>query len=318
MMSTPFRRGSRAALAATAGAVLTLGAGGAQAGIDWPSIPGKELVLFYPGQGSFEWMMTVADHSGATKFREGKTCYACHKGEERQLGANIVGGKKIEPTPISGKPEAIPATVKFARDADNLYVHVEFAPGEQPNSGMDPKNAAKLTVMFADARVPEAGRAGCWVACHDNLDRMASGKNELTKYLMKTRTKIGRQGGDQLKPDAELEALKSGGYVMEYWQAQLNAGAPAVPVNGIVAEKREDLSPTLVTADAQFADGAWKVTLARKLDSPAPHLDFADGGKYMIGVAVHAGHTAGRFHYVSLEQSMVVGSGSADFVAVKK
>jgi len=33
---------------------------------------------------------------------------------------------------------------------------------------------------------------------------------------------------------------------------------------------------------------------------------------------VHDGHTAGRFHYVSLERTLVIDSGSADFVASKK
>lgn len=36
------------------------------AGIDWNSVPGKEVALFYPGQSSWERSLTPDDMSGAT------------------------------------------------------------------------------------------------------------------------------------------------------------------------------------------------------------------------------------------------------------
>jgi len=41
-------------------------------------------------------------------------------------------------------------------------------------------------------------------------------------------------------------------------------------------------------------------------------------GRYTVSVAVHAGHTARRCHYVSIERTLRSDSGPADFVAVKK
>ncbi len=51
------------------------------AAIDWGSVPGKPLVLFRPAQSSWEYMLTIADHSGAERFKDGKNCIVCHGGE---------------------------------------------------------------------------------------------------------------------------------------------------------------------------------------------------------------------------------------------
>ena len=61
----------------------------ASAAVDWSKAKEKEVVLFYPGQASWEWVMTQADHSGATKFRGGKNCRGCHDGEQADIGAAI-------------------------------------------------------------------------------------------------------------------------------------------------------------------------------------------------------------------------------------
>ncbi len=319
----------RYALSALSMMGFLFAAGTANAAVDWASVPGKDIVLFYPGQSSFEWSMTAGDMSGATAFRnEGKDCGTCHIGEEKDMGPQIVSGKartfktgekpSIEPTPIAGKPGDVPATVKFANDGTNLMVHIEFKEGTQPDAKQDAAFATKVTVMFSAAKVPEFGRMGCWSACHDDAASMASGAGATrTKYLPKTHAKLTRQGGgDALKPAGELATLKADGYVLEYWQARLNQGAPAQAAQGTVFDKREEVKPSAVTAEATFANGTWSVTLSRKLAGGA--VNFAPDGKYNVGIAIHAGHTAQRFHYVSFERSLAINSGSADFVAVKK
>jgi hypothetical protein len=37
--------------------------------------------------------------------------------------------------------------------------------------------------------------------------------------------------------------------------------------------------------------------------------------RYSVAFAIHAGHTARRFHYVSFERSMVLDAGAAGFIA---
>lgn len=289
------------------------------AAVDWSGVPAKDVVLFYPGQSSWEWVLTQSDHSGAPKFRDGKNCHQCHDGEEKTMGDLLVSGKKNEPNPIAGKPGSVTAQVKVAHDDTNMYVHLEFAEGAQPDAKMDKEFATKVTMMLNDGGVPEANRAGCWGACHDDVAGMVSASGSTrTKYLGKTRASMNRQGGgDAVKSADELAKLKGDGYALEYWQARLNSGAPAVAVNGEILDKREVAKPTAVTVDASNAGGKWSVTFTRKL-SAAGFKTIAAGKPYTVGFALHSGHTAGRFHYVSFEHSLVLDQGDADLVAVKR
>ena len=300
----------------------------AHAAINWASVPGKEVMLFYPGQSSWEWALTPSDMSGAEDFRKGKDCAACHIGEEKDMGPQIVTGKprsfktgekpSIEPTPIPGKPGTIPATVKFANDGTNLYVHLEFSEGAQPDAKQSPV-ATRVTVMFDDGKVPEANRGGCWAACHDDLTGMPSaGGATRTMYLPRTRAKLSRQGGGDTLATDKLGQLKADGYQLEYWQAQLNPGQPAKAAGEIVFDKRAEAGANIVSAEAAQSGGTWSVTIGRPLNAAAPFSAIAPGATYHVAFAIHAGHTAHRFHYVSYERSLVLNSGNADFVAVKQ
>ncbi|HBK05293.1 MAG TPA: cytochrome c-552 precursor [Acetobacteraceae bacterium] len=302
----------------------------AHAAIDWGSVSGKDIVLFYPGQASWEWALTPSDMSGADDFRKGKNCDVCHIGEEKDMGPQIVTGKPrlfktgekppIEPTPMPGKPGGFPATVKVANDGTNLYVHLEFNEGAQPDAKQDPAFATKVTVMFDNGKVPEANRGGCFAACHDDSAGMASGAGaNRTMYLPRTHAKMTRQGGgDALKGADDLAKLKADGYQLEFWQASLNPGQPAKATAEIVFDKREVVSPNLVTAEAKQTGGVWSVTLSRPLQAAAPYSSIVAGGTYYIGFAIHSGHTARRFHYVSYERTLAIDSGTADLVAMKK
>jgi len=296
-----------------------LGAAPSWAAVDWASVPAKDVTLFYPGQSSFEWVMTPTDHEGAEKFRGGKNCFQCHNGDEKTMGDLLVSGKKNEPTPIAGKPGSVVAHVKIAHDDQNLYVHLEFAEGTQPDAAMDKAFATKVTMMLNDGGVPEANRAGCWAMCHDDASTMASANGATrTKYLNKTRAQLTRQGGgDTLKPADELAKLTADGYSLEYWQARLNPGSAAVAVNGGVFSKREEIKPTAVSVEASNAGGVWSVTFTRKLNAGPNFKEIVAGKPYTIGFAIHAGHTAKRFHYVSFERSLILDQGDADFVATK-
>ena len=318
-------------LASAALAALTLGTPAHAAGINWASVPGKKVVLFYPGQAAWEWALTPKDMSGATKFiREGKTCFACHEGEEQKMGAQIVTGKvrhfkhgvtkpPIEPTPIAGKPGSVPAVVKFANDGENLYVHLDVKTGNQPNAGQDKAYATKVTVMFSAAKTPDVIRGGCFAACHNDMTGMpyAAGATR-TNYLGGTRARLTMKGGgDTLKPAAELAKLKAQGYFFEDWQARLNQGKPATAASYVVFDKRSE-SHVPLTVAASYANGTWSVTMSSKLNPGDGLIGFRPGQTYTVAFAVHAGHTDGRFHYISLERSLTLNSGSADFVALKK
>ena len=52
------RRFGICALGLAAGVGGLIAAAPARAAIDWASVPGKDVVLFYPGQASWEWALT--------------------------------------------------------------------------------------------------------------------------------------------------------------------------------------------------------------------------------------------------------------------
>jgi cytochrome c-type protein NapC len=301
------------------------------AAVDWASVPGREVLLFYPGQASWEWALTPGDMIGAEKFRqEGTACRTCHDGEEKKIGPAIASGKlwtdekgdqhpPIESKPIPGKPGWLAATVKFANDGTTLYVHLDFTEGAQPNAGQNPNSDTLVSVMFSAAKTADIMRAGCFAACHDDSAGMPSNKSEArTMYLAATHAHLTRQGGgDALKPAGDLAKLQADGYFMEYWQAELNPGQPARAQDGIIFDKRTQ-TPDAVTAEATFANGGWSVTLSRKLAGASGQISFTPGTHYTISFAIHAGHTAGRYHYISNERDFSINSGSGDFVAIKK
>jgi len=290
--------------------------------VDWSGVKAREVALFYPGQGSWEWALTEKDHSGAPKFRDGKNCATCHEGEQKDMGQRIVSGEKLEPQPIAGKPGSSTMEVRTANDGERLYFQLRWKPGPASGSKMDPDEAAHVTVMLGDGAVKEATRAGCWATCHDDAIGMASAPadGKITKYLGVSRVKLARTGGgENYKPAADLEKLVQEGMFLEYWQAELNPGKPAEAVSGYVLDRRHKHTPAASSASATFADGWWTVELSRALAAAGPTQKALAAGKtYTVGFALHDDYTDHRYHYVSLEHTLTLDGGNADFVAAKR
>lgn len=291
--------------------------------VDWDAIEGKDIILFYPGQASWEWVLTQSSHSGAKRFREGKNCRGCHEGEEQAIGNLIVSGEKLEPEPIERKRGFIPLNVKFAHDGERLYIRLKWT--EQGINGfpvIDPDYEAKVTVMIDDGSVVEAGRAGCWGACHDDVERMPSATEgqDLHKYLARSRTKITRQGGGiNYRSDDEISALVGNGIFLEYWQARLNHGDPATAADGSILKSREDFEAPLVEATSEYSHGEWTVELSRPMAAAGAMRNQITAGKiYNVGFAIHEVHADGRYHHVSFEHTLSIDSGAADFVALER
>ncbi len=292
------------------------------AAVEWANVETRELLLFYPGQASWEWALTQNDHSGNEKFRAGKNCKACHDGEQEEMGAKIASGEKLEPAPLAGKPGTLPVSIQTASDADRLYVRFQWRSPAPTGTRMDAENAARVAVMLGDDTVKEAARAGCWGACHDDLTGMASAPPDstMTKYLAASRTKVTRQGGgENYKSGAELQALIDKGAYLEYWQAKLNPGAAPRAGSGYVLDKRRADAEPVVAVTATAEGGKWTVILSRPLKAGGKtHRDLVPGKIYHVGFAVHEDYANHRFHYVSLEHTLSLDQASADFVAKKQ
>ena len=345
--------GKAAASSPASGAPAPQKASGA--GPAWDNVKVSNVTLFYPGQSSFEWVQTGKDHGGARAFlKGGDRCVTCHLKEVKDMGAKIVSGEKLEPTPIPGKRAYIDVKVQATYDADNLYLRfrwknkkhipVPFVEGGK----MDPKNQVKLAIMIAEngegdePKVELVTRAGCWAACHidsrympqqpkpedmakfpEVTKRLVLEDGGITKYIKSSRTKIeiqGRRGKtrggwNNLKSDEELdELLKLGSYLDLY---RYNSGEDAE--NGHVAASRTMKDKLEFSAQGKLTGNMWEVTMSRPLKSDTPgDIPIEPGKLYTVGFAIHDDYTDARFHHVSLEYWLGLDNPEAEINVVKQ
>ncbi|MBW2244627.1 MAG: cytochrome c-552 precursor [Deltaproteobacteria bacterium] len=281
--------------------------------IDWAAVPEREVRVFHTGQASYEWMLVEADHSGGPKIRKGKTCVDCHADEEQKIGELIAKGEKAEPEPERVSLAWSPIRVQFARDSERLYVRLRW---EASGRG---SQKSRVSLLFDDGSVSAVALTGCWSACHADLPEMphANGGAELTKYLVASRTKVGRRGGgENYKAAAELDALLDEGKFLEFWSAELKAGAAPVVTDGWVLEKRHERAAPQVTAEGGRVGDDWIVVVSRTLAAPGSDSKaFVTDRTYTFGISVHDGDDDGRFHRVSLEHRLALDGREADFNA---
>ncbi len=93
--------------------------------IDWSKVPVKSLILFYPGQSTYNWLVSP-EHRGARQIKQGKACVSCHEGDEKDLGNIVVKGSRVEPAPIAGKNGIIDVAMRAAHDAEYVYFQFQW------------------------------------------------------------------------------------------------------------------------------------------------------------------------------------------------
>ena len=164
--------------------------------IEWSKIPAKSLILFYPGQSTYDWLLGP-DHKGARQIKQGRACLSCHEGDEKDLGNILVKAGRIEPTPIPGKNGVVDVAMQAAHDSEYLYFRFQWKTnlnregrmhdymrfdgkqwkwyghdrndkavrsGEQP-----PLYEDRFSIMLDDGKVPLFAQQGCWLTCHDGM-----------------------------------------------------------------------------------------------------------------------------------------------------
>ena len=304
--------------AVLAGAFLAGPAGA----IDWSSIEGNRITLFYPGQSSWEYVLTPSDHDGAEKFRGGKDCLECHEDEESEMGETISSGEKLEPDPVAGKPGSLAVDVKAAYDAERLYVQLSWDDTGFEAAQPESENLLHVNMMLGDGTVPSYSRGGCWATCHADVEGMPhdTADLELTKYLARSRTKVTRSGGGtNYKSDGDLASMLSEGTFIEYWQAVVaDKAAEAVPASGYILDQRHEADNPSINAEASLDGERWTVVLSRPLKALGPGQKALDeGNTYYLGFAVHDGYADGRRHYVSFQRTLTLG-GDGQIDAIKQ
>lgn len=92
---------------------------------DWGDVPTTEVIAFYPGQSSWQWLESEA-HPGSTRLAQGMGCRSCHEGKEQALGESLVKGRELEPTPIEGKAGSKVLKLQAAYDEQYFYLRAEW------------------------------------------------------------------------------------------------------------------------------------------------------------------------------------------------
>ena len=300
--------------------------------LDWSNVPARNVVIFYPGQGSMEWMLRGKDHGGARPFKAGDRCFDCHDEEAADMGDKIVNGEKLEPNVIPNKPGSIPVNVQAAHDGENLYMRfswpeTEHAPVPFADGGkMDPDNPMKLALMLATDEVEYADRAGCWGTCHADANTMpfAPEGKDVTKYLTESRTEIeikGRDnkplgGWDKRKSEAEIKAELEAGYFMDLIRYKSGKGEVE---DGYILADRVMEGGQGAEFTARQENKQWVVEMKRKLKSDKPgDVSLALDQVYNLGFAIHDDYSNARYHHVSLGYKLGFDNNEAEINAIKK
>jgi nitrate/TMAO reductase-like tetraheme cytochrome c subunit len=302
--------------------------------IDWSAIETREVVLFYPGQASMEWVLKGSDHGGKRAFVTGDSCMECHEEEEVDIGDLIVSGEKVEDNPIPDKRGSIPVNIKAAYDAENLYLQFQWPDGDHApvpfvdGGKMDPENPIKLALMLTtdseeDPKVEYAERSGCWQTCHQDLNNMPDKADDailtssalasrldlskgFTKYLKESRTEIEidgkdgakRGGWDKLRDAAEIQTALDNGSFMDLLRYKSGSGESE---DGYVLAERIMSGGQGVQFSGGINDGLWTIEMVRKLTSDQPgDISMSADQVYNIGFAIHDDFSSSRFHHVSL------------------
>lgn len=315
-------------------------------GIDWAAVPGVPVTLFYPGQASFEWIQNGKEHGGARAFTKGgDRCATCHGKEVANMGAKIVSGEKLEPTPIPGKRGSIDATVQAAHDGETLFLRLQWADGGHApvpfveGGRMDPDHPVKVAMMIVGQGIEFGEQSGCWSSCHADsrympdapdaaalaADPALAGRLNLsdgvTKYIPESRSEIelrGRGGAplggwDKVKDAADIEAYLAGGTYLDLLRVYSDGTAST----GHVLEARlTEPDAAGVRGSARLEGGTWTVEMARPLSGGPGDVALEAGRTYTVGFAIHDDHSVARFHHVSLEFRLALDNPEAEINAV--
>jgi hypothetical protein len=313
-------------------AAMTLAAGSAFAAdpatIDWSKVAATSVTLFYPGQSSYEWLRN--DHKkgkGAKAVENGQACVRCHEDEEKDLGAALVKGGPLEPTPVKGKPGSVDLKVQAAYDAKNAYLRFQWrtaadrAGTNYPSYRFDGKEwkvhgypkldkvvqegkqpgvyEDRLSLMIDDGKVPGFARQGCWLTCHDGSRDMpnmgskeaaqaALKKDDVRKYLPATRSTPA--DWRTVKPAEELAKIKAAGGFADLIQWRAHRSNPVGGADdGFVLEYRN-----FDTGKNHFASNLdAKTKLPRLMFAPGKKGEFLIQGQNAVAFDPKAGWKEG-------------------------
>lgn len=258
------------------GALMAIGTSSALAAPDWSKVPKTDIHVFHPGVSPLEWVHGKGEHSGATGLKKGETCAGCHI-EDGKLSLDVkrLLSKEMEPK-AAPKVGAYTVGVQAAYDATNLYVRLTFKAPTGGADKSDKENVVKASIMFPNDKVPMGEQVGCWATCHQDARTMPGANDKKTKYV------------------------KEGAFDLMQWRSSGKS------FDGSVTDKRDmEGGKAGATAEGSKSGDTYTVTFTRKL---AGNATLAAGKAVTFGVAIHADHAGGRFHHVSFNETIGLGT----------
>lgn len=234
--------------------------------IDWSKVPAKSVKLFYPGQSSYDWLLSAEHKKGNKAVPSGRACGTCHEDDEANMGNKLVAAGPLEPTPIAGKKGTLDLSVQAAHDDKNLYLRFQWAtqanrPGDAyPHLRFDGKEwkpygsqrlskavregkmqavyEDRLSLMIDDGKVKNFDRQGCWLTCHNGMRDMPgeATKDQLAAHpLLQKRSDVRKylpatraDGGawDKTRSAQEIAKLKADGGFVDLIQWRAHRSNP--------------------------------------------------------------------------------------------
>ena len=189
--------------------------------INWSKIPAVNISLFYPGQSSYEWLISDAHEGAASRVKRGDACTSCHdeKDAEKELGEKLVKAGPLEPMPVKGKEGYKDLKMQAAYDDKNAYLRFQWKtqnsyPGTEhqylrfdgkewkvwgyprldkivQDGHMQGIYEDRMSIMIDDGKVPGFDKQGCWLTCHD-------GQRDMSKQFTKS----------EIEANALMKAIK--------------------------------------------------------------------------------------------------------------
>ncbi len=300
-------------------------------GIPWDRIRGYELVAFYPGFSSWEFL-TGDDHRlGARSIKKNrKRCIKCHLSKTNELdlqAERIVSGrlrmkrsrKPFEIDPIPGKKGVIRADLRIAYDSEYLYMRIEWeSRGTSMRHSGD--TIPDRVSMQVNKSMTVFKKYGCFITCHDDQSTMPKtppedevrghpyysglGRKDVRLYAFYTR----RSGGwSAFKDEEELRGLIAKGGLIDLWTVELKNGK-TIPKDGYIFKDRLWDERNDIEAVGEWKDGRYSVVLKRRLVTNDPEdVVLREGEVFSLGIAIHDNRAEKRRHYVSFP--VIVGLG---------
>lgn len=289
--------------------------------IDWSKIESREMVLFYPGVSSWEFLQSEDHRLGGREIKKaGKECRKCHLGRTGELDMKadeIASGafkmkrsqKPFEPSPERAKKGTMRLALKTAYDSEFFYIMASWDSKGRGFGKSAAENIASDRISFQFNRdEPYFRKYGCFIACHNDLNTMpenppqkAVAANPYYKALGRDDVRLyafyARDAWD--KPIEAVIARKKAGGLIDLISVELE-GRALKAHDGWVLEDRRWEEQSDLTATGGFAGGRYTVVFKRSLKA-RDSLDqgIEEGQAITFAVAVHEDNVDKRRHYVS-------------------